>query len=356
VIRLAVLITAVALSSLGFVGAATPARQTCGAPSSAAPPTLALPDVVSGRIGFYAAVFQGSTVTREVALGDVSALFPTASMYKTLVVHAAMRAVDAGRLKLGTKLATSPANQSIERFPAGANSVLTLAQRSIQNSDNTASDILHLTVSPRALALEVSARNPCTTVLLTSKAWWAAQAGLLSEVLGTDTATGAQRYASLPFQQRLEVAAQLVQAARGVNVKALEAALDAYFNGATYTPDLELWIQNTTTPQAFTQLLAALMPATDLSPATRTTFRQIMTTGCCIPRPSSLRPTYRAAKAGSGWRVLTLSGYMEFPGGVRVAYTYMNQHSDTRDAEDMERQIRPVNAWIEAVLRPLIGQ
>jgi beta-lactamase class A len=123
-----------------------------------------------------------------------------------------------------------------------------------------------------------------------------------------------------------------------------------------YTPELELWLQNTTTPKALTDLLVKIMPAQDLKPAMRSVFRKIMTTGCCISKNTPLGSVYRAAKAGSGWRMLMLSGYAELPEGVTVTYTYLNDQSDTLDAEDMEKQIRPVNAWIDKILVKIAKQ
>ncbi len=355
--RMFAVLAALALSSLVVAQPQPPATPwRCGTGPRIAPPKLELPAVVTGRFGFYAAAYNGDALLRETALGDVDALFPTASLFKTLVVHAAMRAVDAGSFKLETRLTTTAANQSIERFPSGTNPVRRLALRAIQNSDNTASDILHLAVSPRALALRTRQRSPCTTVLLTTKAWWSAQAGLAKTVLGDDLIGGARRYAGLPFPQRLEVAAQLVENARKVAPQAIEAGLEAYFRGPLYTPDLELWLQNTTTPRAYTGLLLEVMRAQDLQPNTRGVFRQLMSTGCCISKDSPVRSTYRAAKAGSGWRMLTLSGYVETPDGRTLVYTYMNDQSATLDAEDMERQISLVNAWIDAALLSLKRQ
>jgi beta-lactamase class A len=79
-----------------------------------------------------------------------------------------------------------------------------------------------------------------------------------------------------------------------------------------------------------------------------------MRTGCCIAKNSALRSEYRAAKAGSGWRILNLTGYAELSGGITLAYTYLNDQSATLDSEDIEKQIKPVNAWIDQVLLGLL--
>ena len=345
---------ALGLTIFGATRAVSVEPTSCGQDVTAPAPRALLPEVVTGRVGFYAAAYRKGVKVSSLALGDPTAVFPTASIFKTLVVHAALRAVDAGTLKLEQLFTTTPANRSIESYPRGTHRLRDLMERAIRDSDNTASDILHLTVGPKNLAREIRAKSPCTTVLLTTKAWWTAQAGLASQVLGSDARSGARSYAEQAFDRRLEMAALLIAAARQVTAPSVEDALDAYFHGPSYTPDLELWVQNTTTAAAYTDLIANVLPAIDLKPRTRRIFREIMHQGCCIPKDTPIRPAYRAAKAGSGWRILTLTGYLEMPDGLTLAYTYLNDCSDTLDAEEMEKQIRPMNAWIDRVLLELV--
>jgi hypothetical protein len=345
---------ALGLTTLGVSWAVSVQPVHCGQDVAVPVPQAVLPEIVTGRVGFYAAAYRKGIRVSSVALGDPTAVFPTASIFKTLVVHAVMRAVDAGKLRLEQPFTTTAANRSIEAYPRGTHSLRELIERAIRDSDNTASDILHLTVGPKALAREIKAKSPCTTVLLTTKAWWAAQAGLASDILGSDLLSGARAYAEQPFDQRLETAVLLNAAARQVTAPAVEDALDAYFHGPDYTPDLELWLQNTTTAAAYTDLIVGVLPALDLRSRTRKLFRTIMREGCCIPKDMPIRAVYRAAKAGSGWRILTLTGYLELPDGLTLAYTYLNDCSDTLDAEEMEQQIRPINAWIDQVLLELI--
>jgi beta-lactamase class A len=91
-----------------------------------------------------------------------------------------------------------------------------------------------------------------------------------------------------------------------------------------------------------------------LQDGTREIFRSIMTKGCCITKNSILQSAYRAAKAGSGWRILNLAGYAELSSGITLTYTYLNDQSETLDSEDIEKQIKPVNAWIDQVLLELL--
>jgi beta-lactamase class A len=330
-------------------------QATCGLTPKTSKPFLKLPDLVSGRIAFYAAAYRDGVLIPKsaIAVGDPNSVFPMESMHKTFVVHAAMQAVDAGILRLEQKFKTTPANRSVENYPKGSNSLLELATRAIAKSDNTASDILHIAVGTDSLARKIKTISPCTTILLTSKAYWAAQGGLSSSVLGKDLLPGAQRYAALPFEQRLVIASRLNAADQKVTAPAVERAIDRYFHSPIYTPELELWLQNTTTAQAFTDLLVKVLPTKELKPQTRKAFRKIMESGCCFSKKSPLPSVYRAAKAGSGWRMLMLSGYAEMPNGLSVAYTYLNDQSNDLDAEMMEKQIRPINIWIDQVLRNL---
>jgi beta-lactamase class A len=328
----------------------------CGVAPVSQPPALPLPRVVTGRVTFYAMAFRNGQDVPFVtlALNDPTEVFPTASLFKPFVVRAALQAVDAGKFKLETAFNTTPANRSIESYPKGSNSLLGLAKRAIARSDNTASDILQLAVGPEQLARAVNAKSACTEVLLTTKAWWAAQGGLSKSVLGPDVFLGAREYAARSFEDRLEVAGRLIAASQKVSGPAVEAAIDKYFHGPTYTPELELMLQNTTTAQAFTELFATELRSRDLQDGTRAIFRSIMRTGCCIAKNSALRSEYRAAKAGSGWRILNLAGYAELSGGIALAYTYLNDQSQTLDSEDTEKQIKPVNAWIDQVLLELL--
>lgn len=314
-----------------------------------------LPTGVTGRVSFYASLTKSGVTQRVITLGDVDAVFPLASVFKPLVVHGIFRDVDAGKLKLTTRLTTTSANRSIEAYPQGSNEVRELARRAIYLSDNTASDILHLGYGPERLAREVRAASPCTTVLHTTKAWWAAQSSLLPEVVGPEPLPALRQLAFTPFEERLRVAMRLIQASQKVDAPRLEQVLDDYFHGPTYTPELEYYVQNTSTARAFTDLALRTFTGAGLKPATRDVFRTLMQTGCCRPKAPRMKTTYWGAKAGSGWRILTLSGAVELPDGRVMAYTYLNDQSHVTDAEDMERQIRPVVTWIESQLMTLSG-
>ena len=315
-------------------------------------PARPLPAGVTGRVDFYAAVYdRAGRPLRDVRLGNVDALHPLASAFKPLVVQAALQDVDAGRLSLGTLLETTPGRRSIEAYPAGKNSVEKLGRRALVLSDNTASDVLHLAAGTERVARAVHTVSPCTAVLHTTKALWSAQAGLLPDVWrpGPDAIT----YAAAPFADRLPTALALNRRAQDLTGPQVEAALDVYFRGPAYDPALELAVQNVSTPRAYAGLLARTLPGLALKPATRRLFRAWLADGCCKPKSPMLKASFWGAKAGSGWRILTLTGAAELPNGQTLAYAYLNDGSDTLESEDMERQIPAVVRWIDASLADL---
>lgn len=342
----------ISVTAFSFHGSAAQnivSSDVCGELLPAQTSTLPLPKTVTGRIGFFADYYKKgeSSPSQSIAYGSVNTFFPTISMYKSLVVFDALQKVDQKRLALNQKFITTPQNQSIEKFPSGSNSLSYLLQRAIQRSDNTASDIVHLAVGPKALAYSVKSSSPCTNVLITSKAWWGTQGGLFPQVIGKDLAKGLKNYYDLPFEARVETAGKLVTASMKVTGKQVELSLDRYFHGPNYTAKIEFWLQNITTPQAYTRLFYGLFANSTLSPKSQTIFRDLMKLGCCYQIGGPLPVTYRAAKIGSGWRMLTLSGYTELKNGDKIAYTYMNDQSDTKDSNAMDKQIRVVNQWID---------
>ena len=83
--------------------------STCGPETAVAAPAWPLPSVVTGRTGFYAAVYDTQFhAVKAVGLGPVNALFPLGSAFKPQVVRAALEEVDAGRLNLNALITTTP--------------------------------------------------------------------------------------------------------------------------------------------------------------------------------------------------------------------------------------------------------
>lgn len=367
-LRTVLLVTCAAALSTAHAttGTMTPERRQCQ-PAAAPIPThaaLPRPSVVTGNSTLYIALYDARGVkTAEVVQGNADQTQPLASAYKTMVVYATLKAVDEGKLTLTQQIQTTAENRSIEDYPRGRNSVQTLAGLAIQKSDNTASDILHLAVTPRRVTELTAALSPCTAILLTSKGQWSAMAGLTPRVIPGSTPqafrASAQRYGALPLNDRLTAATSINTAAKAVNADQLLSALDRYFTGPAYHIENDLNLYNTSTARAYADLSAQVMRGNgQLTPATQALFRRIMSTGCCTKptEPMGFKPLYWGAKAGSGWGLLTMSGYMELPDGRSAAYTYINHGSQTLDSEVIERQIRPVLNWVVANINLLRGK
>lgn len=353
----------VALATLAATAGAAPESltPTCEPAVPAPAPPVPLPPVVTGKLSFYAAEYdrQGRQTGRAYAL-NAHTLRPLASIYKPVLVWAALRDVDARRLQLEQRFTTTAANRSIEAFSPGTNTLRFLLDRTIRRSENTASDIVHLAVGPQRVATLTANTSSCTSVLLTTKAFWSAQAGMLPTLVdSSDHGTSlrsAERYFTLAPAERVAFAGQLVHASGQVNAEVLLGRLDGYFKGPRYDARLDTYWQNTSTAKAYTDLMAGMFAAGGLQPETRRVFRDIMAGGCCRPVRAPFTYSYWGSKAGSGWRLLTLTGYVERPDGRVLAYTYLNHESDTLDAERMEQQIPAVMTWTAKVLALALHQ
>lgn len=328
-----------------------------------APGTLALPDAarpagVTGRLGFYAAEYDPRTLRplKAVAL-DPGRVYPLASAFKTTVLHSLLRGVDDGRFKLGNRLSTTGAARSLGGYSRGSNTLLTLAGRMIHDSENTAADLLAQHVGLARIQADLERAGAAQTrVQFTTKAWWSVQAGLVPALFPKGRLlASAQRFADLPAADRLNVVRQVLSTVKGVNAKTLDHDLEAYFHGPEYDPDLELYLQNTSTPQEYACLNATLFRG-GLSAASSRVFRTLMATGQDHPPLTGPQFRFWGGKPGSGGHLLTLTGYAETATGRVVAYAYFNDRSDTYDSVLMERQIPAADAWIKAQVLAMMGR
>lgn len=315
-----------------------------------------LPEVASGRVAFYAAEYNPDTyeMIKEISIGKVNDLFPLASSYKGLLIEALMREVDNNRLSLNKKIKTTDENRSIEVYPAGVNTLDTLAERAIDLSDNTAADIIHSEIGARRFTLDTMQDSSKTKIFLSTKALWAAQGGFLKEILGEDTLAGIRQYYSLSDESKIEMARKLILESRKHSGPQIERALESYFKKYPNEPDIELALYGNSTAKEFSDLIAKVYSGNRLKPETKKRYRSIMSKGCCQAESPSFKYKYWAAKAGSAWRILTMTGYVELENGRILAYSYFNDKSAVRDSIDIERQIRPVANWIDKNLRLII--
>ena len=306
---------------------------------AAAPPP---PAQLSGRLGLYVAVVDPRTLEPLRAVSqDQDGLYPLASAYKQAVLWALLRQKDAGTLKLSERFDVTQASQSLGDYPFDHSDVTALATRMIQNSDNTAADLLHRRVGLGAVQVLADELHLCRTrLILPTKDWWTAQAGL------SPSFPGPAAFAALNGEARLRAAEALDADARQVRADALQHRLDLYFEGR-YSPDTDLGTQNVSTPAEFAGLVAAEFLRSGLSPPSQALQRQLMALG---PGRRHLHVPLVSfgGKGGNGWRLLTFSGYLHTAGGEDVVYAFM-QHGAAQTYT--MKSSRAAFEWIGDALR-----
>ncbi|GGQ94706.1 serine hydrolase [Deinococcus ruber] len=284
-----------------------------------APPA---PARLSGRLGLYVAVVDPVTLEPiRVVSRDPDGVYPLASAYKQSVLWALLRQKDAGALSLSETFDVSADAQSLGNYPFDHSNVLTLATRMIQKSDNTATDLLHRRIGLKAVQDVADTLHLChTRLILPTKDWWTAQAGL------SPSFPGAETFAALSGAERLKAAQALDQDARTHRADLLQRKLDDYFDHR-YTPQTDLGTQNVSTPAEFAHLIAAEFLHSGLSADAQAMQRQLMALGFGGKRIQAPF-TYFGGKGGNGWRLLTYSGYFHTAGGEDVVYAFMQHGAD----------------------------
>ncbi|WP_170131019.1 serine hydrolase [Deinococcus yavapaiensis] len=310
---------------------------------------------LTGELGLYVAVIDPVTAQPLRAIvRNADAQFPLASSYKGPLLWAVLREVDAGRLKLSDRLVTDDANRSLGAFPKGANDVATLLRLMISRSDNTATDLLHRRIGlekPQLLADELGLCR--TRLLLPTKTWWTAQAGLSKEFPRENLKNAAARFASAPREEQLKLARSLDATAKTLQANTVESALDRYFASKVYSPDIDRDTQNASTPFEFATLLAHEHLKSGLSLGAQEFLRDTLKLGCCEKR--AFGPfSYFGGKGGSGWRILTMTGYLELPSGEHIVYAFMN-HGSAKTVNTLS-DIPAAFEWINTAIGQLVPQ
>jgi len=182
-----------------------------------------------------------------------------------------------------------------------------------------------------------------TRLILPTKDWWTAQAGLSGNF------PGAAAFASLRGPELLRAAQALDEDARRNRADVLQRRLDDYFDHR-YAPDTDLGTQNVSTPAEFAHLVAAEFLRSGLSADAQQMQRSVMATG--FGRTRLQAPvTYWGGKGGNGWRLLTFSGYLHTAGGEDVVYAFM-QHG--ADQEYTMHNTGAAFAWINAAMKTVL--
>ncbi|MFC6659232.1 serine hydrolase [Deinococcus multiflagellatus] len=320
----------------------------------APPPPLPL----SGRLGLWVAELDPRTLQPLRAVGtNPDSVFPLASTYKQAVLWAVLRAFDRGTLSPTERFDVTRDNQSLGAYPYDGSNVRTLTERMIRSSDNTATDILHRRVGLQAVQDTADELGLCATrLILPTRDWWAAQAGLSA------TYNGTRRWAGARGEARLQLATQIDREARAYRADDLQRRLDDYFDHR-HQPEDDLKALNVSTPYEFGTLVAHEFLRPGLSPRAQAWQREVMALGygrSALTLTHQGQVAYAAGKGGNGWRLLTYSGYVETKDHRHLVYVFM-QHGaqQTYTMPNTRRAFAWINAGIRAVLegpgKPTLG-
>ena len=315
----------------------------------AAPPTLPAPPppaALNGQLGLYAAVIDPQTLKplRAVSFSPDSE-FPLASTYKQAVLWALLRQVDAGKLDLNEKFNVTRQTQSLGAYPYDGSTARQLAERMIQFSDNSATDLLHRKVGLQNVQNVADDLELCRTrLILPTKDWWTAQAGLSA------TFDGTKRWAGAAGEKRFQLA-QLIDAdAQQYRADYLQRKLDEYFDQRYDSAD-DLKVHNFSTPYELSTLIAHEFLRSGLTPHSQNIQRKLMALGfgksALIPIPVA----EWGGKGGNGWKILTFSGYFKTVGGEHVVYSFMLHGSNQTYTMPLTRH---AFAWIRSALGEIL--
>ena len=318
-----------------------------GAPLVPKAPSPPLP--LSGTLGLWVAEVDPVTLEPLRAVGtNPDSVFPLASTYKQAVLWATLRAFDAGTLSPTERFDVTRDNQSLGSYPFDGSNVRTLTDRMIRHSDNTATDILHRRVGLQAVQDIADDLGLCRTrLILPTRDWWVAQAGL------SPTFNGTTRWAGARGEERLRLATLIHADARRYRADYLQNRLNTYFDHR-YDPALDLRTHNISTPYEFGTLVAHEFLRSGLSPRAQRWQREVMATGF---GRSALNVTHRqgvqafGGKGGNGWRLLTYSGYLHTRDDRHVVYVFMQRGAaQTYTMPNTRRAFAWINAAVDVVL------
>ncbi|WP_034360229.1 serine hydrolase [Deinococcus phoenicis] len=326
-----------------------PEAPGCLGPAPAALPAPPPPFPLSGRLGLWVAEVDPVTLKplRAVA-ADPDGVFPLASTYKQAVLWAVLRQFDAGALLPTERFDVTRENQSLGDYPYDGTNVKDLTVRMIRNSDNTATDILHRRVGLKAVQAVADDLGLCRTrLILPTKAWWAAQAGL------SDAFNGTERWATATGADRERLAAAIDADAQKYRSDYLQRRLNDYFDRGA-DPQLDLRAHNLSTPYEFATLLAHEYLRPGLSPRALKWEREVAALGfgrSALRAEAAHNVLTFAGKGGNGWRILTYTGYFQTRDGHHVVYAFMQHGADqTYTMPNTRRAFAWINAGVDAVL------
>lgn len=289
-----------------------------------------IPASLPGHVGLFVARFEpGQRDFKPSKIVQINAdeVFPLASNYKTSVWLEVLRQVDAGKIDLNEKFVVTPANQSLGDYPYDNTPVEGLAMRMIMWSDNTATDLLHRRIGLQNLQPLADQLGLCKTrLLLPTKAWWTAEAGLGGPDFPKDNLLSSSlRFANAKPQERLEIAHRLDAAAQEVGPEQLNKAVQPYFESKQWErmAQIDAHLQNATTPLEWARFFWMAFTQNGLSAQSDALFRKVMFKGYGS-RFLKVRYKYYGGKSGNTAGVLGFTGFLESEDGCRYIYIFLS--------------------------------
>lgn len=302
---------------------------------------------LSGRLGLWVALIDPKTLVPTRAVGtNPNSVFPLASTYKQAVLWAVTRQFDQGQLLPTERFNITRQNQSLGSYPYDGTNVKELSVRMIRNSDNTATDILHRRVGLQAVQDTADRLGLCQTrLILPTKDWWVAEAGL------SPTFEGTTKWAGARGPERLRLAQAIDKDAQQYRPDYLQRQLDRYFEDREEA-GRDLLTHNVSTPYEFGTLLAHEYLRPGLGPRALGWQREVAAMGYGKSALKVGKITYFAGKGGNGWRILTYTGYIQLADGRHLVYAFMQHWADqTYTMPNTRRAFAWINAGIAEVLR-----
>jgi beta-lactamase class A len=323
------------------------------APSEAKAPPPPLP--LSGRLGLWVAEIDPLTLApiRAVAT-NADSVFPLASTYKQAVLWALLKQFDAGTLQPTERFNVTRDNQSLGSYPFDGTSLKDLSVRMIQNSDNTATDILHRRVGLQKVQNVADELGLChTRLILPTRDWWVAQSGL------SQTFNSTTRWAAARGADREQLAVLIDADARKYRADYLQRKLNDYFDTRP-NPDDDLRVHNLSTPYELGTLLASEFLRSGLSARAQQWQREVMGKGfgrSALKLQQRGKVAWFGGKGGNGWGILTYSGYIQTTDGRHLVYAFMQHGADQNyTMPNTRRAFAWINAGIDAVLGEQVGE
>ena len=309
--------------------------------SAQTPPTSGF----TGDIGVYAVTIS-PTASAFLPISEVSSnpdqSFPLASSFKPLVLHAALRDVDAGVLGWRDRINIQVSDRSLDYGGYGRRSpVKKLAIKMIKRSHNTSTDVLFKTVgigAPTAILDSWGLTN--TRVVVPTREFWLGLSGLVpSEFDNTDLVNDAAAFAADTRAGQIATVEALRTLGAGFSVDQIDRATNPFYNFNLYnqatTFDVLDDIDNIATPRAMVEAYWNMFFQSGLSPDSDANFRKVMSRGDGKVDKLEINVplNYWGGKGGSDLGMGSVAGYGETRKGNHVIYAIFGSRMTNEDAD-----------------------